>query len=430
MQNIVTTEAFIDDKLDRLSLAQNFKTILLNTDANVFSISASWGGGKTYFVENLIKLLGEDSINILYNAWETDFYDSPLIPLLVEMLSKIEQNKDELEQEISKCKTIASNIVGKTSFQFGVGTEFVNFSAIFDPSKKLIDSKYIELKNKILEFKKELSNIQHKRGKKVIIFVDELDRCHPIYAIKTLEIIKHFFGIPNVIFVLAIDKKQIENSVRTVFGINIDETDGYLRKFIDVEFVLPVPNLKKLIDFHMDNTMGKIEKFIKDKKYYMYRSTSSIPTEKEKISNLIEKTLCFLMFKPRDVEKYFIRLSLTLDILSKNDILFIEPFVVLNALCLFKGGSEFRNYCGGEETGITKYINTKILKHWENFFNNDEFVKTVRRARQMDSYSQYTKEDNAYEIFYNFFSTGGEAEATKYLNQYPSNIEFINNFNI
>ena len=141
MQNIVTTEAFIDDKLDRLSLAQNFKTILLNTDANVFSISASWGGGKTYFVENLIKLLGEDSINILYNAWETDFYDSPLIPLLVEMLSKIEQNKDELEQEISKCKTIASNIVGKTSFQFGVGTEFVNFSAIFDPSKKLIDSK-------------------------------------------------------------------------------------------------------------------------------------------------------------------------------------------------------------------------------------------------------------------------------------------------
>ena len=123
-------------------------------------------------------------------------------------------------------------------------------------------------------------------------------------------------------------------------------------------------------------------------------------------------------------------MSLTLDILSKNDILFIEPFVVLNALCLFKGGSEFRNYCGGEETGITKYINTKILKHWENFFNNDEFVKTVRRARQMDSYSQYTKEDNAYEIFYNFFSTGGEAEATKYLNQYPSNIEFINNFNI
>ena len=51
-----------------------------------------------------------------------------------------------------------------------------------------------------------------------------------------------------------------------MFGINIDETDGYLRKFIDVEFVLPVPNLKKLIDFHMDNTMGKIEKFIKDKK--------------------------------------------------------------------------------------------------------------------------------------------------------------------
>ena len=75
--------AFEDDKLERKAIAENFKSILLNTDLNVISVSAPWGGGKTYFIQNLIKLMENDSINILYNAWESDFYESPLIPLFV-----------------------------------------------------------------------------------------------------------------------------------------------------------------------------------------------------------------------------------------------------------------------------------------------------------------------------------------------------------
>ena len=64
----------------------------------------------------------------------------------------------------------------------------------------MIKSEYIELKGEMQEFKSKLTSIQTKLNKKIIIFVDELDRCHPMYTIKTLEIIKHFFGIPNIIF--------------------------------------------------------------------------------------------------------------------------------------------------------------------------------------------------------------------------------------
>lgn len=64
----MTSEAFIDDKLNRKEVAEHFKNILLNTDLNVFSLVAPWGCGKTYFIQNLIKTMNGDSVNILYNA--------------------------------------------------------------------------------------------------------------------------------------------------------------------------------------------------------------------------------------------------------------------------------------------------------------------------------------------------------------------------
>ena len=168
--------AFEDDKLERKAIAENFKSILLNTDLNVISVSAPWGGGKTYFIQNLIKLMENDSINILYNAWESDFYESPLIPLFVELFNELEKVdiKTKLEKDIKWSKKFAKNICKKSSFQVGVNLGAVNCAANFDPDKKMIDSEYIELKEKMQEFKSKLTSIQTKLNKKIIIFVDEL----------------------------------------------------------------------------------------------------------------------------------------------------------------------------------------------------------------------------------------------------------------
>lgn len=46
--------------------------------------------------------------------------------------------------------------------------------------------------------------------KKLIVMIDELDRCRPNFAVKTLEVIKHFFDIPNVVFVFTLDILQLD----------------------------------------------------------------------------------------------------------------------------------------------------------------------------------------------------------------------------
>jgi len=75
----------------------------------------------------------------------------------------------------------------------------------------------------------------------LVIFVDELDRCKPTFTVELIERIKHFFSVEGIIFVLSVDKSQLSTSIESFYGDKID-TDGYLRRFIDLEFSLPEPN--------------------------------------------------------------------------------------------------------------------------------------------------------------------------------------------
>lgn len=437
------TEAFADDKLNRKTVAENFKNILLNTDLNVFSVSAQWGGGKTYFIENLIKLMQEDSINILYNAWESDFYDTPIIPLLVELFAKLEEYdlKTQLEEDIQKSKEFAKKICEKTSLQIGVNLGGLNCSANFDPSKKMIDSEYNELKNEIRSFKSKLKSIQEKLGKKIIIFVDELDRCNPMYAIKTLEIVKHLFGIPNIIFVLSVDKSQIENSVRKIFGVNENCENGYLRKFIDVEFQLPKSSLEVLIKFYLQKSWEKIFQFIESGRYYnynlqlksVYYTTYQVPElgEKEQtyLSNLIARISYILKMSVRDIEKYFMRFNLFLDVLSEKDALLIEPSLLLNALAMVDL-NEFDNYINAKQFNKYPEIN-KILPLWKGFFSNEYKAEIVSFNKERFA-NKDTNKDNARALcnFLNEISLYNIDEQERYLQNYPNKIKFICNFMI
>ena len=65
----------------------------------------------------------------------------------------------------------------------------------------------------------------------LVIVIDELDRCRPDYALQLLEVIKHFFSVDHVHFVLGVNLSALENSVRARYGKDIDAF-MYLQKFI------------------------------------------------------------------------------------------------------------------------------------------------------------------------------------------------------
>lgn len=433
MPNEIITVPFADDQLGRKEIAEHFKNILLNTNLNVFSLVAPWGCGKTYFIQNLIRTMEDDSINILYNAWESDFYDSPLIPLLSELFVKLEslENKDKLKKDINWSKKFAKKVCKSTTVQAGINIKWFNCGLNFDSDKKMLDSDYIELKSEIQEFKCKLKNIQETLNKKIIIFIDELDRCNPMYTIKTLEVIKHFFGIPNIVFVLAVDKSQIENSVRTIFGVNQGTENGYLRKFIDVEFELPKYSSKEFITVHLLRLIDKIEKFKQGGKYYNYRRQKDSPAEAIWLADFIFFVTNMFGFSLRDLEKFFIRFDLLLDTLSEHDVLLIEPLIVLNVLAM-RNMKDFDDYINSnsEADPQVKEIDKLVLPLWKGFLFN-KYKKTVNQANAQSAVRYDTIENNArgiYDFLYNSISRNID-EQEKYLQDYPLKIKFIHNFN-
>lgn len=72
----------------------------------------------------------------------------------------------------------------------------------------------------------------------LVFVVDELDRCRPDYALQVLEIIRHFFAVAHVHFILGANLAALENSVRARYGDKIDAT-AYLQKFVSLRFSLP-----------------------------------------------------------------------------------------------------------------------------------------------------------------------------------------------
>lgn len=72
---------------------------------------------------------------------------------------------------------------------------------------------------------------------RLVIVVDELDRCRPAFALSVLERVKHVFGVPGVTFVLVANLDELGKSVRSAYG-EVD-AEKYLEKFYDLVVRLP-----------------------------------------------------------------------------------------------------------------------------------------------------------------------------------------------
>ena len=229
-----------------------------NKSCATFAIDGVWGSGKTFVLDMLEKSIREQNEQVEetafdryflfhYNCWQYDYYEEPLIAIVSSMLDAInnsllsastkEKTKGVLKR-VGKCITTAftKHIENKTGIPF---TEIIDNCELVIKDGIEDGRQAVEAQNEYdiyFTFKKIISQLQQQikeiaDTQTVVIVVDELDRCLPEYAIKVLERLHHLTeGMANVIVVLAIDKTQLQESVKKAFGF--EHTEQYLRKFI------------------------------------------------------------------------------------------------------------------------------------------------------------------------------------------------------
>lgn len=274
-----------EDKLDRCKHLKPLTKLLTNIgdESFVMTVSSAYGSGKTFFINEWQKYLNEGGCKTLYyNAWENDTADNPLmsfianfqelkIPLKVWKEVLVAAGKVCVAEALSNIETIGRFI---TPFNSILGGAVVAGGKAAQKAKKATDNfidkvkcesiflKQIEAENdrkkQIDELKKVLQKLMPSKSQektdypigKLIIFIDDLDRCSPAYAIKFLEYIKHVFNAENCIFVLAVDEEQLKSSVEVVYGNKNGE--DFLAKIVDFRFKLPTPNISSFINYFIN----------------------------------------------------------------------------------------------------------------------------------------------------------------------------------
>lgn len=94
-------------------------------------------------------------------------------------------------------------------------------------------------KKNLDDLKKLLTDAIGDQHSKMVVFVDELDRCSPSYAIRFLERLKHLFDLDGVVYVLLWNREQVQKAVETFYGAG-SNGQMYLDKFVDYPLHLPM----------------------------------------------------------------------------------------------------------------------------------------------------------------------------------------------
>ncbi|RNF51628.1 hypothetical protein EBI00_06970 [Marinomonas hwangdonensis] len=274
------TKAFTDcaTKNKRKELAERFTQYLKsrNTKDNAYvvNLNGAWGTGKTYFVTEWKKLVEKQGhIAIKIDAWESDYLNDPLATIIAELLEQIKSNIKNHDARFRNAERnvasaifnmgksvlpIGSKVVGRHLFGEAATNEILDLIAAATGSVTNhsavkgdlnmgdlgleVASQHKRHKQFTQDFKKQARELvdfalEGNPNKQVFIFIDELDRCRPTYAIEMLETVKHLFDIPDFIFVLSTDTNQLQHSIKAVYGHDFDSHE-YLSRFFEQRLTL------------------------------------------------------------------------------------------------------------------------------------------------------------------------------------------------
>jgi len=288
-EEAVLLQAYIESVTARRPLREDKR-------AYTIAIDAGYGEGKSFFLKRFAEHMGVNHPVAFVDAWADDLADQPLTALAATLNEALKpfmaepEIKSRVATFMSKSGQVAK-IAGLGLVRRGVATlltagavddiggvlagssEAVKSSindSLKDVGQGLTDdtaaaissvSPHDLMQARIAEFehgraavqamKDSLSSIvdaldRQEKHPPIIIVIDELDRCRPTYAIKLLEEIKHLFDVPGLVFVLGIHTEQLAHSVVGAYGHSFDGK-SYLRRFINRQYDLAVPNHYKLI---------------------------------------------------------------------------------------------------------------------------------------------------------------------------------------
>ncbi|WP_427914799.1 KAP family P-loop NTPase fold protein [Ramlibacter sp. MMS24-I3-19] len=293
------TDIWVDDALSRSEYAKHWTDYLIKRSERApgsitVALDASWGAGKSFFIERWSEMLKTEYPVVTFDAWKNDQVEDPIIAFMSELTGsiqtlktasgispplqdKLSQTSKRLVSSIGKAVVPTFKVVGKQALKKLSGIDLNELADVIDDPSSLGDlledsqatrqeinqamevffaqtlTAYRQRAGAISEVQAALRELVELLGSSdklrapLFVFIDELDRCRPSFAVRLLEEIKHIFGVNGVVFILAVNSVQLAKSVGALYGAGFDG-HGYLQRFFDVQLMLPRPSLDKYLE--------------------------------------------------------------------------------------------------------------------------------------------------------------------------------------
>ncbi len=262
-ENLINT--LYNDTINRNKDIVYFYNILqAQESASAIAIDGRWGSGKTIFVcqtkmvinalnpfcdmdgekkaKVTIRLPFPDnneekenySMAVYYDAWENDNDTEPVLSLIYEITKQLSVDFSLSDRSI--VKTAGAIIEAISGHNVNAIREALTSE---DPFTKFKEQK--DLQQKIKDF---FTGLLAERGNRLVIFIDELDRCKPTFAVHLLEQIKHYIFDDRITFVFSVNLEQLQHTVKHYYGTQFDSC-RYLDRFFDLRITIPPADMEK-----------------------------------------------------------------------------------------------------------------------------------------------------------------------------------------
>jgi hypothetical protein len=287
--------------------------------------------------------------SIYFDAFANDYQKDPFIALATEMyeLIKIGSNikKDEFIKKAGDVVKSMARGALKIGVRAGTGglLDGSEVDAVEKGISKLLDKQVDTVvadrlksaaKDKLAlgDFRKYLEGFaqEHGEGRPIVFIIDELDRCRPDFALDIVEQIKHLFSVPGITFLLVLNRKQLEESIKSRYGVDEINATTYLQKFVNLWLTLP-----RKFDPHDDHGAKYVEHVL-----------DSMLDEGEQIINqrmaveVLKELVKYLRPSYREIERTLSYFAVIHNMVEKSQPIYLEYQLISSFICYLKSSSQ------------------------------------------------------------------------------------------